>query len=744
MHRLPSRDIVLVGAGHTNLYIVKQWADSPVTDSRLTLISASASATYSGMLPGTLAGLYQPEEMLIDLHRLSQATGTRLVVDKVVGVDPERQTIHFDERPNIRFDMASIGIGSIPAGLSTVSQHPGLVAVKPMFSFLDRLEAVLNGVTNRPVDIVVAGGGAAGVEITFCLRQLMRRRGTEARLRLVDGGSHILPGFRERTVEIVEREFARREIELLTSRRISGCTNTTIEFTDGSSTSCDVLLWCVGAAPPTLLSHTSLPLSNRGFIKVHDTLMSVSGQPIFAVGDSAEFAEDPVPRAGVYAVRQGPILFENLHRLAGHRSLLSYHPQRDFLRLLATGDGNAVGQYGRLAGSGKWLWKLKNRIDTRFMNMFRPESNPMLQMNTAMNGPEISKTTEEPEHSAVMRCNGCGGKTSPRVLQDVLRELRADSVGVDSEGFLQFGDSAILSGELGPADAVSVDFFQSFMDDPWIVGRVAAIHALSDLWAAGTKPTAAVAMVTLPEGSRRQQRQMLAHLLRGAIREFETAGVVLVGGHTVDGESLSIGFTVMGQTQDQRPFSKYGLQPGDQLILTKPVGTGVILAAAAVNKATTIGVQAAVDCMLQSNRLAADVARSSDLTSVTDVTGFGLAGHLFEMLDASNVSARLDLSALPLLPGASQCFSEGVRSSLDPENRHIESRIVTSSAQLCTTPEYDVLFDPQTSGGLLLSVSSDMANDTLQRLVDAGMVEAHIIGEVIDAKGQDGKLQLRP
>ena len=732
MNRLPARDIVLIGAGHTNLHIVVQWASKPIHDTRLTVVSPTRWATYSGMLPGTLAGLYQPRDMLIDLHRLTQAAGVRLIVSPAERLDPDARRIHLRDRPPVRYDYASIGIGSVPAGLTVAEQHQGLVAVKPMFTFLARLEATLSQLDSDPVTVAVVGAGAAGVEIAFCVRQYLMRAQRRFRLMLVDAHESILRGFRERTQRIAVDELRKRDIEILTQRRVTGSSDRSIRFENEPDLECDLLLWCVGAAPAPLLKQTGLPLSDRGFLAVDSCLKSTSGHSVFAVGDSSEMIGTPLPRAGVYAVRQGPVLLKNLRRATAGRALKPYRPQTDFLRLLATGDGSAIGQYRRFAWCSPWLWKLKDKIDTRFMDMHRPESNRMLQMDMSQPMPTREDTGEQdgPE----MRCQGCGGKTSARVLENVLSRLKKDAPGSDRTGFLQFGDSAALPESDSPANTVSVDFFQSFMDDPWTVGRIAAIHAMSDLWAAGATPQSALAMITLPAGPRRQQEQMLEHLMRGALHEFHRANVVLLGGHTVDGDDLSIGFTILGHATPDESFHKSRLSPDDQLILTKPVGTGAILAAAMQNRTDAHSIGAAIDAMLHSNESAARVAHQFGVSAVTDVTGFGVAGHLFEMLESSGVSATVSLNEIPLIEGAAACFESGVRSSLDPENRAVEARIQGNESSR-NRPSYHALFDPQTSGGPLIGVARNSSEALLSELKVAGWTDAAIVGHVMLADG---------
>ena len=730
--RLPSKDIVLIGAGHTNLHVVRMWGEAPVPDARLTLISPGSVATYSGMLPGTLAGLYGPDQMLIDLHRLTQSNNVRLISGACEGIDVPGRRIKVAGRPSIRFDVASVGVGSVPANAEVGQNHPGFVNIKPMFSFLDRLHSVLRTIESGRVRVAVIGAGAAGVEIAFCFQQHLRTSHRDADLFLIDAHEHVLKNYKVHTRKLVTAELHRRRIQLLFTQRVVRCEGTELQFQAGGSLDVDVVLWCVGAEAPSLLQAIDLPKSPSGFLLTDDSLLTTAGESIFAVGDCGELHIHDVPRAGVYAVRQAPVLKENLHRILAGQPLKAYHPQRDFLSLLATGDGRAFFQWRSWSGYGRWWWKLKNSIDLKFLKKHEPATmlnhRPERHATTSA-GVRMNRSTVLKNRTGQMRCRGCGGKTSGRVLHAVLERLRRECSNGESL-FLQPEDAACLTGSRGPVDIVSVDFFDAFIDDPWLMGRIAALHGLSDLWARGVRPTVALAMITLPEGNAAQQTELLYQVLAGAIHELSASRVTLAGGHTMDGESLSIGFTTLGQTAGHPCFSKSGAQPGDRLILTRPLGTGVVLAAHAILRAEGSSVDGMLASMLRGNSAAAGVARSHGICCVTDVTGFGLAGHLMEILNASQVDALIALSEVRLLSGAAACFQAGIRSSLDTENRWVEQHFQTVDPQQQTRPEWAALFDPQTSGGLLLSVPAHLESQVLNDLKCAGDIDAATIGHI--------------
>jgi selenide, water dikinase len=375
---LPPRDVVLLGIGHTNAHIVRMWRMRPPPGARLTCISNDPITTYSGMLPGVLAGQYPPERMEIDLERLTAAAGARLVLGEVTGLDVDDRTVRFEDRPPLRFDLLSIGIGSTPS-FDDVRLVDGarLLPIKPMQRFLPRLdERLQRAVADRagaPIRIAIAGGGAGGVEVALCLPARLRRQlgAVPFEVTVVTADEQLPAGSLPRTARRVERILTGRGVRLLKGRRIVEVDGPVLSLDDGTTVEADVIVWATAAAPPPLLARLGLPTDPRGFLLTSETLQSTSGAPVFAVGDTGTIVGASTPKAGVYAVRQGPVLWDNIQRTLSGASLRRYEPQRGFLRLLNTGDGRAIAEWRGLSFEGAWCWWLKDAIDTRFMKQYQ-------------------------------------------------------------------------------------------------------------------------------------------------------------------------------------------------------------------------------------------------------------------------------------------------------------------------------------------------------------------------------------
>jgi selenide,water dikinase len=323
-----------------------------------------------------------------------------------------------------------------------------------------------------------------------------------------------------------------------------------------------------------------------------------------------------------------------------------------------------------------------------------------------------------------VHCGGCGAKLPAAVLREVLAELAREHPSVVASADLQ-EDAAIMP---WPGDArlvQSVDSLRSLVDDPWQMGRIAALHALSDLYAMGAAPHSAQVQLCLPYAAPALQRRELYQLMSGLLKELQAAGAILVGGHSMEGSELTVGVTVNGALIGESLVTR-GAVSGQRLVLSKPLGVGVVFAGAMTGRSPADTVGGAIESMLRSNREAAALARQFGASACTDVTGFGLLGHLLEMLPAHGVQAVLYRDRIPVLPGARELSASGVRSTLYPGNLSSLSGNLVDLAE-----EEPLLCDPQTSGGLLLALAPG-ASEALVEALRARGHGAAVIGELRD------------
>jgi selenide,water dikinase len=394
--------------------------------------------------------------------------------------------------------------------------------------------------------------------------------------------------------------------------------------------------------------------------------------------------------------------------------LLPFRPQRDYLKLISLGSKRALAEKGGLVGAGSVLWRWKDRIDQRFMDKFRdlsPMASPRLPR-------ELAKGVRETLGDKPM-CGGCGAKLGPGSLKSSLSTLPS---GTRTDVLSRPGDDAAVLQIGATRQILTTDHLRGFTIDHALQARIAAIHALGDCWAMGAEPQAALATLILPRLSADLQARWMAEIMAEAAAVFAAEGAEIVGGHSSMGDELTIGFTVTGLL-DGPAITLAGARPGDRLLLTKALGTGVILAAEMQLRAPGGVVAGAWDQMATSSGDAARIL-APHATAMTDVTGFGLAGHLLNICEASGVAARLDQTSVPVLPGATALLATGLRSTIHGAN---EAAVLGALNGLADP----ILFDPQTAGGLLAAVPADKANQLMRdfQLIGVPVTE---IGEITD------------
>lgn len=371
--------IVLVGGGHAHVQVLTAFRDAPL-DADVILVSEAADTPYSGMLPGCIAGLYTPSEIHIDLAALAKSSGIEFVVARVSGIDRDRRALVTEDARTIPYDIVSFDVGIRPdlSGIAGAELHG--VAVKPISAFLDKFDRLLAETLheNGPRRIAIIGGGPAGVELAFAFRERFQReaprRGIDPAafdITIVSAGP-LVPRLNEGARRRVELALETRGIHVLSGERASAVDEAGVTLSDGSRLAADAVVISTHARPPSWLARTGMPTTEDGSLALRPTLQLLDDDDIFAAGDCASIVAEPREKAGVFAVRQGPVLAENMAAHLRGRRLTAHEPQREFLTLLSTGDGRAIGARGGwIAFSGRAAFLLKDWIDRRFMARFQ-------------------------------------------------------------------------------------------------------------------------------------------------------------------------------------------------------------------------------------------------------------------------------------------------------------------------------------------------------------------------------------
>jgi selenide, water dikinase len=613
-------DLVLIGGGHAHVYVLKmlgmphyrQWAMSYGV--QVTLIARDLHTPYSGMLPGFVAGHYSYDEIHLDLVKLCRFSNTRLIHssaseilyngDTRTSTGPDSGTtstssgggmIYCDDgRPPIRFDALSIDVGITPstAGM-TPATLDSIIPVKPIASFCKYYQGLRTSLaakyqkanciiatpanrTNKHV-IAVIGGGAGGIELALSMDYACRTQGLAKHIQVVvvTRGSNLMEQHNRTVQSIFRRILEERKIEVYYQAEVTGvepmvdkdATKKRLVLSDASlpyyNKNDPILvhdvLWCTQASAASWLSEaTPFATTQQGnFIHVHNTYESVSHKGVFACGDCCEMIEHPRPKAGVFAVRAGPPLLENLKRYLSNQPLRQHIPQRDFLGIISTGDKYAVASRGSwFALEGRYLWTVKDYIDRTWMGKYTLLPNleqimMMSQMRFQTSVTTDSRKRRKLQHDVAaikgdevannffasdpMRCGGCGAKVGMTTVSRVLAAVhkrqvqRANANNLPGPPPIDHDDAAILSlprNKGGGAIVQTIDYFRSLVDDPFVFGKIVAVHALSDVHAMGAQAQSALALAVVPFAADETiTESLLVHLLSGISDVLQQEGV---------------------------------------------------------------------------------------------------------------------------------------------------------------------------------------------------------------------------
>ncbi len=713
-----SDHLVLAGGGHTHALVLLRWAMHPKLKpaGMITLINQSSTTIYSGMLPGVVAGKYKIDEILIDLRNLASKAGVSFVKAEIVGIDLKRKKLLLGGRSEIEYSSLSINIGTKTNFTSNSlirSDNKLAIPIKP---FAESLEFIIAQDIYKDNSLakpfVIIGAGLAGIEIAFALRMRWPKRSIQ--LKVKPGrklNKNILKTLEDLYIEIIK---------------------------DNPSNLFPTLI-CTGNQPFKWIIDSGLPLDQEGRVLTKNTLQVLNYPELFAVGDCGVIKDNYRPSSGVWAVRSAIPLAKNLENISKGLRLYKWEPQKNAIQILdincSQGASKAFIAWGRFVfGPYTWISRLKELIDRNFISKFYFFNDSSVQM---ISGKEM------------IRCRGCAAKISYNTLNSTLKKLYSKASSKDDSvdiGVLISGNNLIQS----------VDGFPALISDPWLNGRLLAFHSCSDIWACGGSVISAQAVVNLPALSNQLQEELLFQVLEGINSALTIQGAKLIGGHTLESrkiseEPFSLGIesslTVNGIIDDKKHFwSKGGMKKGDQILISRPLGTGIIFSAFMNGYVRPYLLDNVLKEMNKSqhvivnfiNQLENKYPYSQIVNACTDITGFGLLGHLYEMLESSNIHKSnmnieplkiiLELDNIPIYSGIKELLDKGFESTLAPSNRSflgIIDGVEKSKVEIIYNESsfsnslyktmLKVLVDPQTCGPLVISCSPIYSEKLIQK-----------------------------
>jgi selenide,water dikinase len=669
--------LVLVGAGHSNIALIRRFAMDPLEGVLLVVINPESTAPYSGMLPGFLAGQYIADELFIDVAALCKQAAARFIRGSFERVDTASKTVivRHQALPNARelcipYDYAVLNTGAAPAD-SFPSTHPGCYYVKPIRKLLIDLPRIDERMRGGNRSMVIAGGGAAGIELAFAFRA---RYGSDAAITLVSRRSIDHDNALSAGASVIRRALEKKRIMLLESVEVTEAIVEEVLLSNGRSVAAHVVCVATPVRAPSWIERSGLA-GKDGFLTVNAELQVDDCEGLYASGDivNLPFSRG---RSGVMAVRAGQYLAKALWQKIQGRHVSPFRPQRHWLTLLNLGDGEAIAVRGSLAYQGASLFKLKDRIDQKFMARFKPR-----RMSSA----------------EAMRCEGCAAKLPGDMLTSVFGQ--------------QFEDGAITT-QQGVSRIRSIDALTHLVDDPYLVGVLAMRHAVSDVWAMGASPTTALTLIAVERAlSQHLEASEFVQAQAGLHDAAHAYGVEIVGGHSLSLNQPMIAVQIEGECT--RPVHKDGAMAGDELWITGPVGSGILFSALASGFTVGAFIDQWVTNALKSLFEASQTAAQEGVHAMTDVTGFGLAGHLREMLSGKNLGIQW-AENIVTFSGVDECIARGIQSTAYVDN-------VRYAQQIGHKAPSAVVFDPQTCGPLLIAAPPETAKRVIQHWEEAGL-----------------------
>ena len=674
---LNRHSLVLVGAGHSNIALIQRFAMDPLDGVRLVVINPGSIAPYSGMLPGFLAGQYSASDMFIDIAALCRRAGARFIRGSLEQVDAASKVLNIrhqalpdGERLSVHYDFAVLNTGAA-SDECFPSSHQAIHYVKPIQNVLVDLPRIDETMREGNKSMVIVGGGAAGIELAFAFRV---RYGSAAKISLVSKGRINHDQALKGGASLIRKALRSRHIAFLEEVEVMEASDTGVRLSDGSLIEAHIVSVATPVRPPQWIQASGLADSSE-FLSVNSELQVPGCDGLYASGDIINLPSSR-GRSGVMAVRAGEYLAKSLWQRIRGGSTHQFRPQKHWLTLLNLGDGEAIGVRGSLAYQGRALFKLKDRIDRKFVARFKPR---------------FVGSGEE------MRCEGCAAKLPGDTLTSSLGH--------------QFEDGAVLNDQ-GPSRIRSIDALSYLIDDPYLVGVLAMRHAVSDVWAMGATPNRALTLTAVERAiSKRLEADEFAQAFAGLQDAAKTYGVEIMGGHSLSLNQPMVAVAVEGECES--PVKKSGAAAGDEIWLTGPVGSGVLFAA--LSSGLTVGrsIDRWISIAIGSLYEASQIASHEGVHAMTDVTGFGIAGHLKEMLSGTHLNIEW-ADQIRVFQGVDECINRDVHSSAYIDNEAYAGQVGYGAPS-------PIVFDPQTCGPLMIAAGPRVAKKVVQKWIRLGL-----------------------
>ncbi len=686
--RVFKKQLILIGGGHANIQVLKKQCMNEYIGLHTILISEKYDAIYSGSTPAFLQGQVKKKDISIDLQRLCFNAGATFIKDRVVSLDAINQSVHLKNYPSLDYDLLSINTGSVSKETKIkIYNYANCVMVKPISSFVEQIEKIDQIIiSNRNTKLTVIGSGIAGYEISF---GLFERYKDKVSITLIGTNNlkeqNINPTSKKKLLNL-----AKNIGITLINETVKEIDSKTLLLSNGETIYSDINFLSTGSATPKWLVESSIKTNNEGFAEVTRHLQSINFDNIFITGDIANIKDTPRAKSGVMAVRQGEILKENIFLKFQDKKLLNHNPQKNWLYIINTFQKKALLNYYFLSTHGNWCWRLKIFIDKIFMRKFEfPNKIRMIKKIVNLNN--YQKSVDN------MICQGCGSKVSKATLLNYLNRENINSELSDSS-ILDVNSKSLLQ---------SIDHIKLFSSmNPFDFGRISYYHSQNDILSSGGNVKSLSISLALPFCEGVVEEFYMEYFMKGVQLEASKEDSFIASGHSYQSNDPGITITMNGIYE--KKISKDQAKLGDLIYLTKPLGTGYLLASYFKNcdLLSSSDFQKLMIWLKTGNKNAFKISKKYQTSVITDISGFGLASHLSDICRSSGLSAKIMLNEDILI-------NKNIEILKKHQSSGFKNNYMACSNDISIRENHhliNILFDPQTNGPLLLSIGKNNQN----------------------------------
>ena len=703
-----TNDLVLIGGGHSHLSVLMELSKKPIKGNRITLISNEIDTPYSGMIPGYIEGIYSWRESHIDLYKLCIKLNIRFIHSEVTKISAMNKEVYLKGRPKLKFDVLSINSGIESDNSKIEGAKKNSVPVKP----ISRLAGNFLKEIKNFNKIAFIGGGAGSVELALALKKRFNNTNKKIEITIVTGKNGILNSFPKKTKQIALNVLKETNIKLLENKEVIQVKKNKLLMSDGTYLNIDKSILSTNAMAPKWIEKSDIKLNKDNFIVVNDAFQT-NHKFIFAAGDIVDFNKENLKKAGVFAVRSGKPLAKSIRNYISNEKNFAYKFNKNYLALIGLSNGLAIATKYNFSYSTKLNFYLKKYIDQRFIKKFNELNNNQISKIKKIFIGYIYKTFKinniyEHDETNQMQCRGCAAKVPYNALQNTL-----------SKKIITTSEDATPINTY-PNLFQSVDMINAIISDPFILGKIAANHAISDIVSVNSNIISAMMILQLPLSKSIINSRDLEQVTNGANQIFEFYNCFINGGHTMIGKDQDpvIGFAITGEQKEHLNFKKTNrnIKVDDILILTNKIGSGIIFAGINNDLIDSYFQIEVIKQMEDGNIAFGNITEKLKILSMTDITGFGLANHLLNLIKRDNGKTGLTIfpRKIPVFDGVEEAIKKKVKSSLFENNYLIAKKeIVYGRDEDCID---EILYDPQTVGGLAFIIPKEEKEKQFQIL----------------------------